>query len=121
MTGTVWRGVCGCQAWSSAIAIPRQVFGSRRRGLCLPRATGGRRARRSRRAHLLGEALGEGRFAAAWAAGRAMSLDQAIAYALEEPSSMAHDAGSVVAATRPPGIAAEGGLTEREREVASLV
>ncbi|MGI8553366.1 MAG: ATP-binding protein, partial [Dehalococcoidia bacterium] len=30
--------------------------------------------------------LGEERFAAAWAAGRAMSLEQAVAYALEEPA-----------------------------------
>jgi predicted ATPase/class 3 adenylate cyclase len=35
-------------------------------------------------------ALGESRFAAAWAEGRAMTLEQAVAYALDEPTSPEH-------------------------------
>jgi non-specific serine/threonine protein kinase len=80
-----------------------------------------RRARRELRARSLCEALGEVRFAAAWAAGRAMSLDQAIACALDEPSPADGGAGPVPTPARWPGIAAARGLTEREREVAGLV
>jgi hypothetical protein len=34
--------------------------------------------------------IGEDAFAAAWAAGRAMSIEQASAYALEEPADLTH-------------------------------
>jgi DNA-binding NarL/FixJ family response regulator len=59
-------------------------------------------------------ALGEAAFEAAWAEGCAMSLDQAVAFALrtEEPPSPRRVAG----ARRPPDR-----LTPREREVAGLV
>jgi hypothetical protein len=43
-------------------------------------AVHGRRVSRAR------ELLGEPTFAAAWAEGRAMTLEQAIAYALDEPA-----------------------------------
>jgi non-specific serine/threonine protein kinase len=53
-------------------------------------------------------ALGEAAFAAAWAEGRALSLEQAAALAAK-------------AAPEPATPAAAGGLSPREREVASLV
>ena len=56
-----------------------------------------------------GVALGDPAAAAAWAAGRAMSLDQAVAYALE---------GAPEATEQPP---ATGPLTARQREVADLI
>ena len=81
--------------------------------------SGERRARRERRAHIPGDALGEGRFMAAWTAGRTMTLDEAIAYALEQPES--NGSNSAVTASRPSAIAAVACLTGREREVAGLV
>ena len=54
--------------------------------------------------------LGEAAFAAAWAEGRAMSPEQAVAYALAAPPAAAP------AAPAPPGP-----LSPREREVAALV
>jgi non-specific serine/threonine protein kinase len=84
--------------------------------------SGERRARRERRAHIAAAALGDAssRFTAAWTAGRAMTLDQAIAYAFEEPESDA--ANSATTGAYPTStVAAVGGLTGREREVAGLV
>ena len=60
------------------------------------------------------QTLGAAAFAAAWAAGQAMSLEQAVAYALEEAPAPAAPASG---ASAP----APGGLTRREREVAALV
>jgi len=62
--------------------------------------------------------LDEAVFAAAWAEGRALTLEQAIEYALSEPETPA-DAVSL----SPAQAAKEkyGGLTAREREVAALV
>ena len=60
----------------------------------------------------LGTALGEERFAAAWAEGNQMELDQVLEYALAE-----FEQGE-------PKVKAKerwGGLTEREREVATLM
>jgi predicted ATPase/DNA-binding CsgD family transcriptional regulator len=64
--------------------------------------------------------LGEGRFAAAWAAGRAMTLAQAVAYALEGRT-------PELALPAPPGFTEPSGctqaspLTRREQEVAVLI
>jgi len=58
-------------------------------------------------------ALGEDAFAALWAAGAALSLDEIIAGALSEPASSS-------ASTRTEK-EKFGGLTEREREVAALI
>ena len=55
--------------------------------------------------------LGEAAFEAAWAEGRAMSFEQAIEYALEEPTAPQDDAAP----------AAQAGLTKRELEVLRLV
>src|SRR5215471_15117782 len=88
-------------------------------------ATACRRERRADRvaclydaAEALGEALSE--FIAAWAAGRAVTPDEAIAFALEEPSSNAANSATS-AVSRPWAVAAVAGITEREREVAGLV
>src|SRR4029078_6135103 len=71
-----------------------------------------RRARREKRARSLCLTLGELRFAEAWAAGGAMSLEQTIAYALEDaPSSIEQpDIGRPV-----------GPLSRGEGEVAKLL
>ncbi len=58
--------------------------------------------------------LGEEIFAAAWAEGVSMPLDQVIAYALSEPESAMADSGH----TEKEKF---GGLTVREREVAALI
>ena len=60
--------------------------------------------------------LGDTAFAAAWAAGRAMTMDQAVEYALgwEEPEKPAK-------VRQPGGAPKDGPLTSREREVAALV
>jgi DNA-binding CsgD family transcriptional regulator len=55
--------------------------------------------------------LGEASFEAAWAAGRAMSLERAVEYALEEPTAPHDDAAP----------AAQANLTKRELEVLRLV
>jgi non-specific serine/threonine protein kinase len=74
---------------------------------------GERHSRRKRRLSVLRAALGESRFAAAWAAGYALSLEDAIADALtDDPSSVATPGQK----WRPPDA-----LTGREREVARLV
>jgi len=60
--------------------------------------------------------LGEESFAAAWAEGRAMSVEQAIEYALEEasgPTGVGNPSGA--------GAGSTAGLTMRERQVATLV
>jgi hypothetical protein len=61
------------------------------RGLLL---NGERRARLQRRVRISGKALGEAQFMAAWTAGRAMTPDQAIAYALEAPASNPYNAAA---------------------------
>ncbi len=62
--------------------------------------------------------LGEAAFAAAWAEGRALSLDEAIAYALapEEPAP-----ASDTLPARPSPRVGPGGLSPRELEVALLI
>lgn len=75
-------------------------------------------------------ALGDQAFAAAWAEGWAMTLEQAIAYALTSDrvfefaartvSSPPSDARPVGVADPPPG-RANGGLSRREEQVAALV
>jgi non-specific serine/threonine protein kinase len=66
-------------------------------------------------------ALGEAAFAAAWAEGEAMSLDEATGYTLDDES--ASDATPAVpSATAPDRPAGPGGLlSPREREVAALI
>jgi len=67
--------------------------------------------------------LGDEAFSAAWAAGAALSLDQAIAFALE-PVAEVPTPGPALAATPKPAIAAAeypAGLTAREVEVLRLV
>ena len=85
-------------------------------------------------------ALSDGAFAVAWAEGQAMTLEQATAFALNEPASVAGgpDGGRVsrVHLLRPaegsggpisrpttasPGPAEADGLSEREREVLRLI
>jgi non-specific serine/threonine protein kinase len=61
-------------------------------------------------------ALGEEGFAAAWAEGSAMAVDQAIEYALAEPDLPEASLDSAQAAKEKFG-----GLTERERQVAALI
>jgi non-specific serine/threonine protein kinase len=68
-------------------------------------------------------ALGEPAFAAAWAGGQALSLDQVVAEALAEPSADG-DAGPSAAPAASPAGTPTGGptpLTVREGEVAALV
>jgi predicted ATPase/DNA-binding SARP family transcriptional activator/DNA-binding CsgD family transcriptional regulator len=63
--------------------------------------------------------LGEAAFAAAWAEGKAMPLEQAVEYALsakEEPTKTPAPEGSPTDGGQPPDA-----LTPREREVAALV
>jgi len=65
----------------------------------------------------LSKAMGEHQFATIWAEGRAMTLEQAIEYALEPPREQA-------AQPQTPRQAAKqefGGLTAREREVAACI
>jgi predicted ATPase/DNA-binding CsgD family transcriptional regulator len=67
-------------------------------------------------------ALGEGAFASAYEAGRALDRDAAIAEARAEPGAKGKPAGGrapVTAAPRPPAPAY--GLTQREREVLQLL
>jgi DNA-binding NarL/FixJ family response regulator len=64
------------------------------------------------------QALPKGVAAAAWAAGREMRLDRAIAHALA-PSELVAAAAST--ATEPRAAQPAGQLTAREREVAALV
>jgi DNA-binding NarL/FixJ family response regulator len=64
------------------------------------------------------EGLGEGGFAAAWAAGRALSMDEAVAEALGEREP--------APATAPPSVRLvaaprAGPLSQREQEVAALI
>jgi non-specific serine/threonine protein kinase len=73
---------------------------------------GERQTRRERRLAALRAVLGEPRFAASWTAGRALSLEDAIADAL---------AGEVAAAPPPQRRRPPDALTGREREVARLV
>ena len=66
--------------------------------------------------------LGESLFTAAWAEGQAMTLEPAIAYALDQP--MALEAAQTVppsAAPVAPSPAYPAGLTAREVEVLRLV
>ena len=60
--------------------------------------------------------LGEEGFAMAQAAGRAMSLDQAVAYALEATEPRSPASGQQPSPALPPSL-----LTQREREVAVLI
>ena len=64
--------------------------------------------------------LGASAFAAAWAQGRAMPLEQAVADALEAPAGKPAQPGGLAARAAPPASAAAP-LTPREREVAVLV
>jgi non-specific serine/threonine protein kinase len=77
-------------------------------------------------------ALGERAYAAAWAVGRGMALEQAVAYALgpapergetgcEDPPPHPAMAAGATARQGPERPAPRGGLTAREREVAALV
>ncbi len=59
--------------------------------------------------------VGEARFMAAWAEGRAMTLEQAVAYALDQPMALQ------TAQPSPPSPAYPAGLTAREVEVLRLV
>jgi non-specific serine/threonine protein kinase len=63
-------------------------------------------------------ALGQARFAAAWAEGAAMSLEQVVASALSAERSTAR---MTPAAVSPRGLGRSEALTRREREVAKLV
>jgi predicted ATPase/DNA-binding CsgD family transcriptional regulator/Tfp pilus assembly protein PilF len=65
--------------------------------------------------------LGEARFTEAWAEGRAMLLEQAIAYALDQP--MALEAAQTPPSTAPlaPSVTYPAGLTKREVEVLRLI
>jgi len=67
---------------------------------------------------VLRASLGEEVFSAAWAAGGALSLEQAVEEALAEPEGTTSEEGSP-----PEGLAQEnfGGLTARERQVAGLI
>jgi non-specific serine/threonine protein kinase len=67
------------------------------------------RAEADRRAAHACAALGASEFAAAWAAGQRMTLEEAVTYALDHPAPDAAAGGGA------------GGLTAREREVATLV
>jgi len=62
--------------------------------------------------------LGQDAFAAAWAAGGAMTLEQATDYALAEPEVIAAAQPLPAAEGAQPDL---GGLTERERQVAALI
>jgi non-specific serine/threonine protein kinase len=73
---------------------------------------GERQTRRERRLAILRDSLGEARFVAAWAAGHALSLEDAIAEAL---------AGEAAEATLRQNRKPPEALTGREREVARLV
>lgn len=63
-------------------------------------------------------ALGEPGFAAEWEVGRALTLEQAVAYALAAPTASAPDAEPAPAAGEHEQF---GGLSAREREVAILI
>jgi non-specific serine/threonine protein kinase len=68
--------------------------------------------------------LGEEAFAAAWAEGRALSLDQAIADALAAAAPVTADAPATAGAAAPPRPspgAGPGGLSPRELEVTLLI
>jgi non-specific serine/threonine protein kinase len=75
------------------------------------------RARFSRRANDLRTSLGDARFDAAWAAGRRLSVDDAVAEALAMLAELA--VSGQVAGSADPG--AHAGLTPREREVLRLL
>lgn len=68
-------------------------------------------------------ALGEEAFSAAWAAGRAMTMEQAIEYALAEPMISFKGTGESDARieTTPNNEETRGRLTAREREIAGLI
>jgi predicted ATPase/DNA-binding CsgD family transcriptional regulator len=66
------------------------------------------------------EHLGEAAFAEAWEAGKGMTREQAIAYALDEPASAIEPANPSETASRASQPLSES-LTAREREVLSLV
>src|SRR5262249_5227198 len=80
----------GLAAVTVAQAQPERaarLFGAAERlreeiGACVPRAE---RADHERSVAAVRTALGEEAFAAAWAAARALSLEQAVAFALQEP------------------------------------
>jgi ATP/maltotriose-dependent transcriptional regulator MalT len=65
--------------------------------------------------------LGEARFTAAWAEGRAMLLEQAIAYALDQPRAL--EAAQTPPSTAPiaSSVTYPAGLTKREVEVLRLI
>jgi non-specific serine/threonine protein kinase len=67
--------------------------------------------------------LGEDAFAAAWAEGRALALDEIIALSMapDEPVAASTTAVSTPTPARPPPGAGPGGLSPREVEVAILV
>jgi non-specific serine/threonine protein kinase len=69
-------------------------------------------------------ALGAAAFTAAWAQGQAMSMEQAIDYAVSTEDTVLADDPPAIAPTRPDHVStARGGaiLTPRERETAALV
>jgi len=76
---------------------------------------GERRMRYERRLARLRDKLGEASFAAAWTAGRTLSLDQAVDLALANPES-----GRSASASRPMSLATDA-LSRREQEVAALL
>ncbi len=118
-----WRHVAGCLRGLASVAVTAhqyeraaRLFGAAEAVLEAIGAPAPRRHPLSERAVATTRAaLGESAFAAAWAAGRALPLPEAVAEALEvTPEAVAAVAGKPTAAARH-------GLTPREVEVLRLV